>query len=77
MNLSNKGVGLLLSVMILGTIAHPSTVVSAQEEGGARGELLDGIIAVVGDHVVTRSELAQALAFPAALLKALLNRRRK
>jgi hypothetical protein len=40
------------------------------QEAKDRGELLDGIIATVGDQVVTRSELAQAIAFPAALLKA-------
>lgn len=35
-----------------------------------RGTLFDGIIAVVGDEVITRSELAEAMAFRASLLKA-------
>jgi peptidyl-prolyl cis-trans isomerase SurA len=33
-------------------------------------DLLDGIVAVVGNDVITRSELAEALAYPAALLRA-------
>jgi hypothetical protein len=70
MNLTCKIVGFLFSVLVFCSATMTSSVAFAEEGKAPRGELLDGIIAVVGDHVVTRSELAQALAYPAALLKA-------
>ncbi len=70
MNLIGKIAVCLLTVVLSGTVAMRPSVVSGEELAEPRGDLLDGIIAVVGDHVVTRSELAQALAFPAALLRA-------
>lgn len=62
--------GRFLSILLLGGLVAASSVAAGGEPVEPPGEMLDGIIAVVGDHVVTRSELAQALAFPAALLKA-------
>jgi hypothetical protein len=57
--------GVLFAVLLSGlAIAQEAPVTDRL------GGLLDGIIAVVGDQVVTRSEMAQAIAFPAALLKA-------
>lgn len=61
---------LLTIALALGAMSLIPVATPAQEPTQPDGELLDGIIAVVGDHVVTRSELVQALAFPAALLKA-------
>ncbi len=60
----------LLTLLAVGAFVLAPAATLAQVPEQSTGELLDGIIAVVGDHVVTRSELVQALAFPAALLKA-------
>jgi len=49
-------------------LAHPFP--GRAEEKSQMGELLDGIVAIVGDHVITRSELSEALAYPASILKA-------
>lgn len=56
---------LVVAVLTLVAVAAP---LFAEESD--RGTLLDGIIAVVGDEVITRSELADAMAFRASLLKA-------
>lgn len=57
----------------LATLLTLPKMTAAKERDDSKpplGELLDGIVAVVGDHVITRSELAEALAYPASLLKA-------
>jgi len=54
----------------LAVAALLATVVPLMAEEPERGTLVDGIVAVVGDQVITRSELADAMAFKASLLKA-------
>jgi len=73
MRLSRDGLlsGVFLVVLVVATVLGPRA--GAEEKPASDedfGELLDGVVAVVGDLVVTRSDLAQAMAYPAALLKA-------
>lgn len=60
-----------LAVVALGVLSFGSASAIEQEEDTSQyGEIVDGIVAVVGDQVVTRSELSEAMAFEASLLKA-------
>jgi hypothetical protein len=55
-------------VAVLAVLACVEGAVLAQEE--VPGQLLDGIVAVVGEEPVTRSELSEMLVFQGRLLKA-------
>jgi len=71
---NRKTAGLFLVVTAL--LALSSTDVVAQDDtsdAGSKRRLLDGIVAVVGDQVVTRTELDEALTFQTLLLKAQLS----
>lgn len=50
--------------------AAPGLTHSQESDANEYGEMLDGIVAVVGNQVITRSELSEAIAFEASLLKA-------
>lgn len=59
-------VGLLLAGIASG-LALPSL---AQEETESPGELVDSVVAVVGDRVITRSDMNEAMAYQATVLAA-------
>lgn len=66
--------GLSIFWSMLAILVFLAAGVLAQERPAGPGEelgvLLDGVVAIVGDEVVTRSELSDAMVYKAALLQA-------